>query len=89
MAQPCDAAVIPALVKAPIGQKYGRRYCNYKSISAILNAGKDKPSLANTPRSNPHEFVRGADYYKSQVSKTADKKLDILNLILKLLFSAM
>ena len=37
---------------------------NYKSISAILNAGKDKPLLATTPKSNPHGFVRGADYYK-------------------------
>jgi len=37
---------------------------NYKSISAILNAGKDKSLLAFTPKSNPHGFVRGADYYK-------------------------
>jgi len=37
---------------------------NYKSISAILNAGKDKQLFANAPKSNPHGFVRGADYYK-------------------------
>jgi hypothetical protein len=37
---------------------------NYKSISAILNAGKDKQLLASAPKANPHGFVRGADYYK-------------------------
>jgi hypothetical protein len=37
---------------------------NYKTISAILNAGKDTLLLAATPKSNPHGFVRGADYYK-------------------------
>jgi len=38
---------------------------NYKSISAILNAGHDKPlPTISTPKSNPHGFVRGADYYK-------------------------
>jgi len=38
---------------------------NYKSISAILNAGQDKPlSATSTPKPSPHGFVRGADYYK-------------------------
>jgi transposase len=38
---------------------------NYKSIAAILNAGKDKPaSLANTSKPGAHGFVRGAEYYK-------------------------
>jgi hypothetical protein len=38
---------------------------NYKSISAILNAGKDQPaSKAFTAKSGAHGFVRGAAYYK-------------------------
>jgi hypothetical protein len=38
---------------------------NYKSISAILNAGQDKlSSTASTPKPSSHGFVRGADYYK-------------------------
>jgi len=38
---------------------------NYKSISAILNFGKDKPLLAAAaPKPDPHGFVRGAEYYK-------------------------
>jgi len=38
---------------------------NYKSISAILNAGKDKPSPAtSTKKAGAHGFVRGAEYYK-------------------------
>jgi transposase len=38
---------------------------SYKGISAILNAGQDKPLSDNTaPKQNPHGFVRGADYYK-------------------------
>ena len=38
---------------------------NYKSISAILNAGHDKlPSAASKPKPSPHGFVRGAEYYK-------------------------
>jgi transposase len=38
---------------------------NYKSIAAILNAGKDKQASA-TASSKPaaHGFVRGAEYYK-------------------------
>jgi len=38
---------------------------NYKSISAILNAGTDKLLPASkTPKPSAHGFVRGADYYK-------------------------
>jgi len=38
---------------------------NYKSISAILNAGTDKlPPTTKTPKPSTHGFVRGADYYK-------------------------
>jgi transposase len=39
---------------------------NYKSISAILNAGRDKlsSSATSTPKPSPHGFVRGAEYYK-------------------------
>jgi len=38
---------------------------NYKSISAVLNAGQDKPpSAISSQKTNPHGFVRGADYYK-------------------------
>jgi transposase len=38
---------------------------NYKSISAILNAGTDKlPPATKTPKLSTHGFVRGADYYK-------------------------
>jgi len=38
---------------------------NYKSISAILNAGKDKVlSETSTPKPGTHGFVRGAEYYK-------------------------
>jgi transposase len=38
---------------------------NYKSTSAILNAGKDKPLSSTTaPKPGAHGFVRGAKYYK-------------------------
>jgi hypothetical protein len=38
---------------------------NYKSISAILNAGKDKaPPATSTSKPGAHGFVRGAEYYK-------------------------
>jgi hypothetical protein len=38
---------------------------NYKSVSAILNSGQDKfPTDNAVPKSNPHGFVRGANYYK-------------------------
>jgi hypothetical protein len=38
---------------------------NYKSIAAILNAGKDKSASADsTPKPGAHGFVRGAEYYK-------------------------
>jgi hypothetical protein len=40
---------------------------NYKSISVILNAGKDKPLSATNPKPNAHGFVRGAEYYKGGV----------------------
>jgi hypothetical protein len=39
---------------------------NYKSISAILNAGQDKASsAASTPKPTTQGFVRGAAYYKT------------------------
>ena len=38
---------------------------NYKSVSAILNAGTDKlTAKAGTPKPSAHGFVRGAEYYK-------------------------
>jgi hypothetical protein len=38
---------------------------NYKSISAILNAGQDKlKSESSSPKPNPHGFLRGAEYFK-------------------------
>ena len=35
---------------------------NYKTITTILKAGTHKPA-PETPKPNPHGFVRGADYY--------------------------
>jgi transposase len=38
---------------------------NYKSISAILNAGQDKlTSGPSSPKSNPRGFLRGPEYFK-------------------------
>jgi hypothetical protein len=38
---------------------------SYKSVSAILNSGQDKiPADTAVPKTNPHGFVRGANYYK-------------------------
>jgi hypothetical protein len=37
----------------------------YKSVSAILNSGQDKlPADIAVSKTNPHGFVRGANYYK-------------------------
>ena len=38
---------------------------NYKSISAILNAGQDmQVSAVPTPKASVHGFVRGVEYFK-------------------------
>jgi transposase len=38
---------------------------SYKSVSAILNSGQDKlPADTVVSKTNPHGFVRGANYYK-------------------------